>query len=273
MTSSLSSANPVRPPSQSDHQYSDSTLSSHPRSKQSSNRLSLHSIAVNSVHSNEETVDNHHQADTDPETAEVTVDDYHEHFRRLVSQITRETEEALALTAPETKDVKPDVPTTLNFYHPRIPPTIGYDEFGRPYRPDEHVPIMNSFVRRMPTIESMGSREMGSSIHSRNDTMTTSVRSSLPVSRPLTRANTLDSTFGSRPSSRTNSITTGAEILRNAARTTEVGELVDKSGPPDIRAPSTASSNSSYPSTMISYHTATSHGSTMSSSFPPSAAQ
>ncbi|KAG5726702.1 hypothetical protein E4T56_gene3944 [Termitomyces sp. T112] len=249
---------PVQPPLRSYHRSSDSTLHSHPQSsKDSSNRLSLHSIVVNPLHSDEETVSNHHQPD-DPEIAEVTLDGYHEHFRELVSKITRETEEALALQTAETADVNPDT-HTIDFYRPRIPFTIGYDEFGCPYRPDEHVPIMNNFVRRMPTIESMGSREVASSIYSRNDTMRTSVQSSLLVSRPLTRADTVDNTFGSRHSSFTNNITPGAETL---LRSTEVGELVDKSS--RVTSTTSSSSSSSSPSTMLSYHTATSHGSTAS---------
>ncbi|KAG6897082.1 hypothetical protein C0992_004252 [Termitomyces sp. T32_za158] len=262
-TSPTSFVNPVRPPLQSHHHSSDSTLRSQPHSKNSSNCLSFHSVAENPVYSDEEAVDNHHQTSTDPETAEVALDDYHEHFRQLVSKIARETEEALVLAAAETKDVvSDDAPSSIDSYRPRIPTTIGYDEFGRPYRPDEPVPILNTYVRRMPTIESMGSREFASSICSRT-TMTASVRSSLPLSRPLTRVNTLDSTMGSRRSSRTNYAAAGAEIVLNVARTTEVGELGEKSG----RTTDYTSSGSSYPST-TSYHTAASHGSTMSSSFP-----
>ncbi|KAG6820582.1 hypothetical protein H0H93_014809 [Arthromyces matolae] len=232
---------------------SESTLRSQPHSKPSSNHLSSRSIAFNSVYSDEDVESTQRQQE--PEHEEVALDDYHEHFRALVSQITRETEEAIA---HERRNAGPDSQSAEAFYQPRILPAIGYDEFGRPYPPDESVPILNGYIRRMPTIESMGSREMGSltsSVYSQSDTMTTSVRSSLPLSRPPTRANTLDSNFGSRPPSRSNSITAGAEILLNASRASEVGELVDRSTL-DTRGVSTASSGSSYPST-ASYYTAT----------------
>ncbi|KAG6877631.1 hypothetical protein C0993_005452 [Termitomyces sp. T159_Od127] len=266
-------ANPVRPPLRSHHHSSESTLHSQPHSKNSSNGLSFHSVAENPIYADE-----YHLASAGPETAEVALDDYYEHFRQLIFRVARETDEAIALAAAETPDIAETEPesyadadadaasSNLDFHRPRIPPAVGYDEFGRPYRPDEHVPIMNSYVRRMPTIESMGSREVASSIYSRTGTMTASVRSSLLLGRPLTRANTLDSTMGSRRSSRTNGAAAGAgvDVLFNVARTTEVGELGEKSG----RATSIMSSGSSYPSTSTtSYHTATSHGSTMSSDF------
>ncbi|KAG6910365.1 hypothetical protein DXG01_011080 [Tephrocybe rancida] len=191
-------------------------------------------MAVTSVYSYEDIEANFQQPGVNLESPEVALDDYHEHFRALVCQITRETEEALALavTDPVNADADADVdaspPTDL--YLSRIPPAVGYDEFGRPYPADEHVPILNGYVRRMPTIESMGSREMGSmasSVMSHGDTVTTSIRS-VPISRPPTRANTLESNFGSRPSSsRSNSIAAGAEILLGTGRTSEVGELVD----------------------------------------------
>ncbi|TEB33904.1 hypothetical protein FA13DRAFT_118995 [Coprinellus micaceus] len=42
--------------------------------------------------------------------------------------------------------------------------SLGYNEFGQPYPPDLDIPMMNGYIRRMPTIESMGSRELGSSV-------------------------------------------------------------------------------------------------------------
>ncbi|KAG6853842.1 hypothetical protein C0991_000836 [Blastosporella zonata] len=250
------------------HTSSDSTLHSTPRSKLSSNHLS----SPTSVYSDEDTeVNNHNQPPVNnPENHEMAMDDYHEHFRHLVSQITRETEEALALATTEAPDA--DALLTTDYQLSRIPPAIGYDEFGRPYPADEHVPILNGYVRRMPTIESMGSREMGSltsSVLSHSDTMTTSMRSSLPISRPPTRTNTLDGNFGSRPPSRTNSIAAGAEILLGVGKTNEVGELLDRLSVGDARAGSTVSSGSSFPSTTLSYYTA-SNGS-VSSALRPAA--
>lgn len=51
----------------------------------------------------------------------------------------------------------------LHYHNRPLPPVLGYDEFGRPYRPEEPVRFLNAIIRRMPTIESMGSREWGGS--------------------------------------------------------------------------------------------------------------
>ncbi|KAG6810349.1 hypothetical protein H0H92_012242 [Tricholoma furcatifolium] len=228
-----------------------------------------------SVHSDDDTVAEYSQHTKDSQNnVTVASDDYNEHFRALVSEIHRETEDALTMAASDYVDTHTDAdvgasPVNGEFPLYRIPPAVGYDEFGRPYPPDIHIPMLNGYVRRMPTIESMGSREMGSltsSIYS-HDTRTTSLRSSLPISRPPTRATNLDTTFGSRPPSSTNSITAGAEILLAAGRTNEMGELVGTTSHIDLRA-GTGSSGSSNPTSMLTYYTAGSHGSA-SSDYPP----
>ncbi|GLB44483.1 hypothetical protein LshimejAT787_1701100 [Lyophyllum shimeji] len=253
----------------SQHRSSDSTLRSNPHSKHSSNNLQSPPTELRSVYSDDDSDSNDsletHGQHGNPTNGDVELNGFHDRFRLLVSQITRETEEGLELVAnsspPETLNSVPE-----DYSLPRIPPTIGYDEFGRPYPPDERVSILNGYVRRMPTIESMGSREIGSmtasSVYTDRDTMTTSIRSA-PVSRPPTRANTLTASeysAGSRPGSRSNSITAGAEILLGAtARTSEVGELVER-GVGDGKVESLGSTGASFPSTM-SYYTAKSSGS------------
>ena len=177
-------------------------------------------------------------------------------FNSLISQITRETEDGLALAiSPESS------PTREPFILPYIPPAIGYDEFGRPYPPDETLFVFNGVVRRMPTIESMGSRELGStsasSAHHQNDQDT--VRNS-PVS---SRANTLMSVSDNgshgpvHGHSRSNSLASGAEILLAMGRTSEVGELVDSGGGKG-NGTGTTGTDSSYPSS-VSYYTASSY--------------
>lgn len=155
-------------------------------------------------------------------------------FRSLVSQITRETEDGLEFSRADHAGglVGPPQPPPIeigeNFYLPPLPPTIGYDEFGRPYPPEEHVRMLNGYIRRMPTIESMGSREIGS--------MTSSMYSAGDhervgsLSRPPTRATALSVSeyTASNPPSRTNSLTAGAEIIAAMGKTSEVGELVDR---------------------------------------------
>ncbi|KAL0573069.1 hypothetical protein V5O48_008895 [Marasmius crinis-equi] len=142
-------------------------------------------------------------------------------FRMLVSQITRETEDALEFARSDTyvteREVESDdedssdegYPQWYNpNYPPPPPPALGYDEFGRPYPPEDHVRILNQFVRRMPTIESLGSRELAS-IHSssmgRADDERIASMSMYTLSRPPTRTMMSDFT-GSEPPSRPGSV-------------------------------------------------------------------
>lgn len=267
------------------HQSSESTLRSNAHSKfSSSNHLAQSSghFTASSIYSDEDV------SDDDPHNGPPDVASgrqgnelisFADRFRSLVSQITRETEEALEFARPEhsTPPAEPDPED--EFYPPSLPPTVGYDEFGRPYPPDENILILNGYIRRMPTIESMGSREVGSlapSIMSHDrDTRTLSFQSSPPVSSPPTRTNTVSSAetaMGSRSSSRSNSFAAGAEILAGAGRTStsEIGELVDRGL--GSRANSTGGTESSYPSTM-SYYTATSYGSALDRESSPSPQQ
>ncbi|KAG2005610.1 hypothetical protein CC2G_002001 [Coprinopsis cinerea AmutBmut pab1-1] len=114
-----------------------------------------------------------------------------------------------------------------DFYgnRPTLPPVLGYNEFGQPYPADTQVPMMNGLVRRMPTIESMGSREMGSSIAASSLLADGNTRHSFQTrsSRPPTRNTLLSmlsadglasrSSTPSEPSSRTNSLMVQAERL------------------------------------------------------------
>lgn len=92
-----------------------------------------------------------------------------------------------------------------------ISPVVGYNEFGLPYPADEQVAMLNGYVRRMPTIESMGSREMGSSVAAssmlnRNSIAGSSLANRLSYgSRPPTRntllsmlSNEFDGSLGSK---------------------------------------------------------------------------
>ncbi|KAG5637702.1 hypothetical protein H0H81_003557 [Sphagnurus paluster] len=260
---------PQPPRLQSQHQSSESTLRSNTHSKLSS----IHDRTHSGIYSDEDpegfpTLETHEPISPfdNPD-----LDSFRERFQALVSQINRETEEGLELIRAHAA-TPPPIGDANNisdeFSLPPIPPAVGYDEFGRPYRPEERIGMLNGYIRRMPTIESMGSRELGSmsaasSLYTDRDhgTLSSTMASlrSTPVSRPPTRANTLPSehSFGSRASSRTNSIAVGAEMLLAAGatgRTTEVGELVDRALA-ESRADSFASSGSSYPSSM-SYYTA-----------------
>ncbi|RDX47657.1 hypothetical protein OH76DRAFT_726007 [Lentinus brumalis] len=103
------------------------------------------------------------------------------HFRALVEQVTRETDEAVAYAQ---NDDQYDFPAT-------------YSETSRD-RDDAHV-VLGRTIHRMPTIESMGSHEVMS---------IASMSVGGGFSRPSTRSNTLSNTDGphSRSASRANSL-------------------------------------------------------------------
>ncbi|KAK0457018.1 uncharacterized protein EV420DRAFT_534501 [Desarmillaria tabescens] len=155
-------------------------------------------------------------------------------FRSLVSQISRETDEGLEYARPDGSSSSRSESMASSYSYSAA---IGYDEFGRPYPPDDHVRVLGGYVRRMPTIESIGSREMGttSSLHT--------VERMASISRPPTR-NTLP--MSSEPPSRSNS------LLMSACG--ELGELVAD----HVDTRGSASTGGSQPSTTstMSYYTA-----------------
>jgi len=152
-------------------------------------------------------------------------------------------------------------------------PTLGYNEFGLPYPPDENVRVMQGLVKKMPTIESMGSGEMtsiaGMSMHRPGNSLHSaswSFHENVP-SRPPTR-NTLLSmasgtgyeSSGSRPSSRASAVgglamggngngSVGTRT-RSVGGASELGELVlrEEVNPKRFSSP-------------LGYHTEHAHGS------------
>ena len=200
-------------------------------------------------------------------------------FQPTASQITQETDQALDLAhsndSPShentndipTRDVPPlytedwdDFNDVRNdgynmFNLPPVFPSLGYNEFGLPYPPDQNVRVLNGYIRRMPTIESMGSGEVGSSTRASSNRALESIISS---SRPPTR-NTLLSMHStdldspnSEPPSRPNSLSARAELfvgLSNVPNNiSEDGELLGRTSPAARRlsAPITASDTISY---------------------------
>ncbi|KIK66274.1 hypothetical protein GYMLUDRAFT_929599 [Collybiopsis luxurians FD-317 M1] len=108
-------------------------------------------------------------------------------------------------------------PTNLPF-PPQFPP-----QFPLPGAQDDHIRILNGFVRRMPTIESLGSREMAVSLTSKSsqDRFTSmSTRMSMgSMSHPPTEF----TGTGSDPPSRANSLSLAAAM--EGLTSTEVGEM------------------------------------------------
>ncbi|SJL10892.1 uncharacterized protein ARMOST_14287 [Armillaria ostoyae] len=173
--------------------------------------------------------------------------DFVDQFRSLVSQISRETDEGLEYAHPDGSSSSRSESMASSYSYSAA---IGYDEFGRPYPPDDHVRVLGGYVRRMPTIESIGSREMGttSSLYT--------VERVASLSRPPTR-NTLP--MSSEPPSRSNS------VLMSACE--ELGELA--SDHVDTRG--SASTGGSQPSTAstMSYYSAGSGGTSPVLEAPP----
>ncbi|KAF8968122.1 hypothetical protein BDZ97DRAFT_1916343 [Flammula alnicola] len=234
-------------------------------------------------------------------------------FRALISQITRETEEGLAFARSDgssshntadsaSRKESPELDVEDghhqyncandneedDFYSASPGRTLEANDYRQIYPTDEHVRMMNAYVRRMPTIESMGSREMRSSLGA-SSFNTNRDRERTGASRPPTR-NTLlswsDTDFsGSEPRSRPNSLSAQAELLAGVfgrANATEVGELmrkgdtvrmVDNQSANDDNSEALGDVGDGYASTTsgskdsaLSYHTATtgSMGSAMS---------
>jgi hypothetical protein len=247
------------------HQSSDSTLSSLANSKHSSSQQSPRALrphtSISTLYSDEDTSldaeTNEHNVHQ-PEDQELN--SFTNRFRALISRITRETEVGIEVARSDTALDHEN----SNLYVPPVPPAVGYDEFGRPYPPEEQVSFLNGYVRRMPTIESMGSREVGSTITSKG--MTTSRRSTGTFSRPPTRSNTLTV---SECSSASNNISHYGEISTALGRTNEMGELVDKGSEENHDASRRGSgvvmSGQTTSTSTMSYYTATSS----SSAVPP----
>lgn len=177
-----------------------------------------------------------------------------ERFRRLVSIITQETDDAVAYARasggstscnPQDSAASPTLNESCQGYDedshsPEYDHIPTYDDqeddfygsfpvegqldgnFLQPYPADEEIRMMNGYIKRMPTIESMGSRELVGSMSTSN----TNRERNVP--RPSTR-NTMLSLNGTEMSGsdpRRRSLTAQAELLFGMNGASEVGELV-----------------------------------------------
>ncbi|KIM39846.1 hypothetical protein M413DRAFT_446765 [Hebeloma cylindrosporum] len=275
----------------SQHQISESTLSakSSPRNRLRPARSGSSAASVEGNHSVAPSYNNLdflpvNEDNHDSETGFV------DRFRSLISQITRETEEGLAFARSDDtsssqdtagSSLRRDSPNSDqedphhqynyhddedDFYAARV---LSEGDYHQPYPADEHVRMMNAYVRRMPTIESMGSREMKSSLGA------SSLNTNRDRNRPPTR-NTLLSWAGSdfsegEPRSRPNSLSAQAELLANMfgkSHASEIGELLQRETVRMVDSQSAnedgsealggeySSSTSGSKETVISYHTA-----------------
>ena len=219
-------------------------------------------------------------------------------FRSLISQITQEMEDTLEAArsdSPQFTETNGDYTSIPKPYHsefndiidandngyafsrndkdnmfnlPPIPMALGYNEFGVPYPPEENIRVLGGFVRRMPTIESMGSDEITSrsSASHRHDP---SAGNRAPNSRRTTllTISTVghDSAVGDPPS-RANSLSGRAERLLSISPNSAISEHGELLGRIDHRLSSPSSGDYTFRSlssgtddTMSSertYHTA-----------------
>lgn len=229
-------------------------------------------------------------------------------FRSLITQINQEMDSAreiarsdgthsseitdeIAFTTNSSHDPNQVEPTHNDYYDhvhddghnifslPAVPPFLGYNEFGLPYPPDENIRVLNGFIRRMPTIESMGSGEASTSLCSSSHHRPIGSGLHYTHSRPPTRTTLLTlstnnyDTPGSSSSSRTNSVSPmeTSVIVTPISATSEYGELLGRADR-RLSTPSsadflsgTASSTTDHStgsrSTTASYHTAAMGGS------------
>ena len=237
---------------------SDSTFSSKasPRNRLRTNRSRLSAFSENNFQSESP---NDNKADFLPMNSdhvefEGESNSFVHRFRSLISQITRETEEGMAFAC---SDDSGSFDRALDFLPSNESPELGseaeaachsdhqdhdnedgfysssatlthdsYEQYQQ-YPADEEIRMLNGFITRMPTIESMGSHEVRSSLGA------SSANRDRERMREPTR-NTLGSWVGSEfsgasePRSGASSLTAQAEILAGMHHSTEIGELIKR---------------------------------------------
>ncbi|KAI9452260.1 hypothetical protein F5148DRAFT_515455 [Russula earlei] len=159
--------------------------------------------------------------------AEGDLQGFADQFRSLVERVSRELEESRELESNQEPSTPP-----LHHVLDTHTPYMTIDEFGREVPSEEPIAVLGGIIRRMPTIESVGSRELaslrsttlvGASGGGIPSAATTSSASSRPPTgatmASLNDAASASLASASQPSSRSNSI----HRLRTPS---ELGELV-----------------------------------------------
>lgn len=90
---------------------------------------------------------------------EEEIQGFADRFRELVNRVSRELEESRV--AEDDTDLRAQTPP-LHHVLDTHTPYMSIDEFGREVPSAEPVAMLGGVIRRMPTIESVGSRELGS---------------------------------------------------------------------------------------------------------------
>ena len=156
-------------------------------------------------------------AEASSQITDADLSGFADRFRSLVNEVSREIDDGLDVVRRESTEWDHAPSSYTEHYMTQATTTsdelerlLYSDEFGiaPAPAPEDHVIILGGYVRRMSTIESIGSREMSSasSIH-RNATFMSSHSSSVHTqsSRPPTRANTLMTDATPEPTSHNSS--------------------------------------------------------------------
>ncbi|KAF9563231.1 hypothetical protein CPC08DRAFT_760993 [Agrocybe pediades] len=194
--------------------------------------------------------------DPDPELMS-----FSDRFRAMFMQVARETEEALAfarsddtMSSKSSAEAAPSPPPKDHpeqdiqeahrqqsydyeyeeddfYYGASSSQNLGSHSYSQPYPEDEHVRMLNAYIRRMPTIESMGSKEWRSSFGASSRNTDRHANNSRPPTgnARLSFAETELSLSGSEPRSRSNSLSAQAELLvglYGRAQASEIGEIL-----------------------------------------------
>jgi hypothetical protein len=237
---------------------SDSTFSvkASPRNRLRPNRSRLSAYSENNVQSEPPNNADFLPMNSDHIEYEGESNSFVHRFRSLISQITRETEEGMAFAcsddsgssdraldflpskeSPELgsetayhSDHREDYDNEDGFYTSSTTLTHDSYEQYQQYPADEEIRMLNGFITRMPTIESMGSHEVWSSMGASSANRD---RERIGIGRQPTR-NTLGSWVGTEFSgtnetqSGANSLTAQAEVLAGMHHSTEIGELIKR---------------------------------------------
>ncbi|KAJ7055207.1 hypothetical protein C8F01DRAFT_1159788 [Mycena amicta] len=182
---------------------------------------------------------------TGPSDADRELYSFVDRFRSLVSQVSRETADGV-----NTDGAYPSSSQTAFL-------AAGAAEFGMPVPVrDDRVLILNSYIRRMPTIESLGSREVAGSVAG------SSVAGDYGVGRRTSIAASLSMSFtgtggpGSVPTTPTLSRTPTLSMLAGASASAVDGpspmDFADRDGRPIMRRASNASASSAASSSFFS---------------------
>jgi hypothetical protein len=181
---------------------------------------------------------------------EQELEGFADRFRALVNRVSHELEESRDLE----RSAEPHTPPLHHVLDTHMP-YMSIDEFGREIPTEEHIAMLGGVIKRMPTIESVGSRELSSlrsntlvggyGIGSPSRATSSSTSSRPPTGGTMVSLNDAASASlasGSQPSSRSNSIhrprmpSELGELVRDAIRTR--GQSRPLPLPPGISAPS-----------------------------------